>query len=90
MAWLVLLISFLLISSLVLFMTGLNFWLFPALFIFKYIVDALLAGSFLRYMGKSFFWPEFLVFSLIYPLYIVWVVFSGLFSGYTWKNRNFL
>jgi hypothetical protein len=75
--------------SLGLLVTGLNLWLFPVIYLGKTWVDKQLTGSLMRFYGKNLYWPEFLVFGLLYPFYVVWVVISGFFAGSTWKKRRY-
>jgi cellulose synthase/poly-beta-1,6-N-acetylglucosamine synthase-like glycosyltransferase len=88
-ALLVLMNTLSILLSLGLLVTGLNLWLFPVIYLGKTWVDKQLTGSLMRFYGKNLYWPEFLVFGLLYPFYVVWVVISGFFAGSTWKKRRY-
>lgn len=62
-------------------------WLLTLSFILKYLADVSLLKT-----GQSFFdyrvqWLPFLVFSLIYPFYLVYTALTGLLCKEKWRNK---
>jgi cellulose synthase/poly-beta-1,6-N-acetylglucosamine synthase-like glycosyltransferase len=88
-AWLVLLESVMMIYSLGLFIAGIKQWLFPFIFIAKILVDFLFMKSIMKYFNKNPFIINFTAYSMIYPVYLLAVVCSGIFFRYTWKGRHY-
>jgi len=88
-AWLVLLNSVCTIAAMGLTIAGLNFWLFPVIYLGKTLADILLVGGLLKFYQKPVPRWHFLLFELLYPFYIVGVVITGFLFGYTWKNRKY-
>jgi cellulose synthase/poly-beta-1,6-N-acetylglucosamine synthase-like glycosyltransferase len=87
-ALLVLFLNLGLVFSLVVFMIGRNFWIFPALYLGKTLIDFFFLKSFLQFYDKKLPAIRFMVYALIYPFYVIFFVLAGLLSDYTWKGRR--
>jgi len=75
------------ISFILLITTGLL--VFLLLWLLKSVMDLLLLRSFYNYLGKKQGILKFMLFTLVYPFYVVIISFSGLFTSFTWKGRMY-
>lgn len=79
-----------LVVSTFLALIGYVSWLFlVSLFLFKMVSDVLLYLKFNRFFLKSKSVDIPLLSGICYPFISVFIVFLSLFSGYTWKDRQF-
>jgi cellulose synthase/poly-beta-1,6-N-acetylglucosamine synthase-like glycosyltransferase len=85
--WLVFLVTLMMVYSMSLFVSGINVWLFPVMFTGKTLIDFLLLKSFMKFYRKNPPGWNFILFSLIYPVYVIVVACSCIFFRYTWKGR---
>jgi poly-beta-1,6-N-acetyl-D-glucosamine synthase len=88
-AVLVLLMNLWLVISAGMALFQMNYWIFPVLLLFKYMVDLLFLKDFYKFYGKKLKTVRFLMHSIMYPFYTVYVAVTGLILGYTWKGRYF-
>ncbi len=87
---LVLLGNFSLILGLVLGLTGSMPWsYFGVLFVMKINVDFLLIYNTASLWDQEQVMKSFVMSSILYPFFVVWIVLLSLGGGYTWKGRNF-
>jgi len=87
-SYLIFVFNFLLVVLLVAGLFVPWFFVIYGLFIvMKTIVDFPLLFAFARFSGKRHLLPFVFPFEIVYPLYIIFVAFRGLFP-YRWKNRN--
>ena len=87
---LVLLANFSLILGLILGLTGSMPWsYFGVLFVMKINVDFLLIYNTASLWDQEQVMKSFVMSSILYPFFVVWIVLLSLGGGYTWKGRNF-
>ena len=87
---LVLLANFSLILGLVLGLTGSMPWsYFGVLFVMKINVDFLLIYNTASLWDQEQVMKSFVMSSILYPFFVVWIVLLSLGGSYTWKGRNF-
>jgi len=87
---LVLLANFSLILGLVLGFTGSMPWsYFGVLFVMKINVDFLLIYNTASLWNQEQAMKSFVMSSILYPFFIVWIALQSLGGSYTWKGRSF-
>ncbi|HEX2395174.1 MAG TPA: glycosyltransferase [Bacteroidales bacterium] len=86
-ALIVFLINLSIVSALILLFSGANYWLFGFLMAVKALTDFHLIKSYYSYLAKKLPVSDYMVFSLMYPFFVVFIGIAGLFSGYSWKGR---
>lgn len=87
---LVLLANISLILGLVLGFTGLMPWsYFGLLFVMKINVDFLLIYNTASLWDQEQVMKSFVMSSILYPFFVVWIALLSLGGSYTWKGRNF-
>jgi biofilm PGA synthesis N-glycosyltransferase PgaC len=59
------------------------------LFAVKMILEAAFLLQVCRFLSVKWSWLAFLLLQPLYPLYVIGVAFSSLFTGYSWKERTF-
>lgn len=62
-------------------------WIFLVLAAIKMVVDYQLVSGFYSYYRRRLTITDFILFSLIYPYYVVITASSGILTGYSWKGR---
>lgn len=67
----------------------LNLKIFIYLFILKALIDFLLLYKTSRFFNQEQYLKSFLISSILYPFFNVFIAFTSLFTGYKWKNRHF-
>lgn len=85
----VLIIHIMLVASLVMFVTGLNLWLFPVLLIVKTFLDYSFIKTILKFFGRKTRPGNFIFYEIIYMIYVLLVVVPGLFFRFRWKDRSY-
>ena len=63
--------------------------LFFKLLLIKSIIDFPFLFFFSRFYKQSELMKWFILLQLIYPVYVLIVVFSGIFGKFNWKQRNY-
>lgn len=87
---LVLLANFSLILGLILGLTGSMPWMYLGLlFVLKINVDFVLIYNTASLWQQQEAMKSFVVSSLLYPFFVVWVVLQSLSGSYDWKGRSF-
>ena len=87
---LVLLINMLLITLFFSSLLGYTSWqFFMILFATKFIVDLLLLIKTATFFKQQKALKQFLLSSLVYPVFIMFVAIASFKSGYSWKGRQF-
>jgi cellulose synthase/poly-beta-1,6-N-acetylglucosamine synthase-like glycosyltransferase len=87
---LVLLANFALILGLGMAFSGSMPWsYFGILFVMKINVDFLLIYNTASLWGQEQVMKSFVMSSVLYPFFVVWIVLESLGGSYTWKGRNF-
>jgi uncharacterized membrane protein YjdF len=62
---------------------------FGVLFVMKINVDFLLIYNTASLWDQEQVMKSFVMSSILYPFFVVWIVLSSLGGSYTWKGRNF-
>ncbi len=88
-AWMVFLANISLLVAFILLLTGINHKLFVILFLLKAMADYRLLSGFCSYLQRKILFGDFILFSLIYPVYLMVAAVSGWFAGYSWKGRKY-
>jgi cellulose synthase/poly-beta-1,6-N-acetylglucosamine synthase-like glycosyltransferase len=88
-ACLIWIVSFITVGTMVFAIAGFYPWLFPVVLAGKGLADYIFLQGFLRFYGKKLHFPEFFIFEIIYPFYIMMAALCGLFNLYSWKNRRY-
>jgi biofilm PGA synthesis N-glycosyltransferase PgaC len=88
-AILVLLVNLCFMAAMGILISGLNYWLFPLLFLVKTFIDYYFLKGFMRFFDKKLLILEFMAYSILYPFYVTIIAVAGLGQGYTWKGRHY-
>lgn len=63
--------------------------IFASLFIIKFVIDFLLLFKTSQFFNTKKQLSSFLISSIVYPFFSLYIVFKALFSSYKWKGRRF-
>lgn len=85
----VFMINIMLLASLVMLVTGLNYWLFPVLLIVKTFLDYSFIKTILKFFERKTSPGSFIIYEIIYMIYVLIVVVPGLFFKFRWKGRRY-
>lgn len=85
----VFLINLVIIGSMALCFSRLNYWLFPLVFTLKTLADYSFISNFLKFYGKRVSVLIFTLYEFIYPFYAVFFAVTGIFADYYWKGRKY-
>jgi poly-beta-1,6-N-acetyl-D-glucosamine synthase len=88
MGLMVFLMNMVIIGSMALCFSGMNYGLFPIVLTLKTLADYSFIHNFLNFYGKRVSVLIFTLYELIYPFYAVYFAITGIFSGYYWKGRK--
>ncbi|WP_298418714.1 glycosyltransferase [uncultured Kordia sp.] len=81
-------VLFCLLPILLLF-TAISWKLIIAMIFLKFIIDSILLFQTFQFTEQKFHFLHFTMSTILYPFFIVFVLFKSLFKSYTWKNRVF-
>ncbi|WP_430410165.1 glycosyltransferase family 2 protein [Kordia sp.] len=72
-----------------LFLTTISWKLIVFVVLSKFIIDGILLYQTFQFTEQKFRLHYFIVSTIIYPFFTVFIFFNSLFKSYTWKNREF-
>jgi cellulose synthase/poly-beta-1,6-N-acetylglucosamine synthase-like glycosyltransferase len=58
-------------------------------FAIKFLIDFLLLFKTARFFNQEQYLPSYLISSLLYPFFSVYIAFISMFKGYKWKDRSY-
>lgn len=85
----IVLMNLAIIASAIVFFAGFNYWLFPLVYGIKLLADMFLLKSFYKFFKRTFPMVNFLLAELMYPFFLLFILYAGMFSEYEWKGRKY-
>ncbi len=59
------------------------------LFVVKFCIDFLLLFKTARFYNQEHYLPSYIISSILYPIFSVFIMFVSIFKGFKWKGRSY-